>query len=299
MKKNFLITGAKGQDGLILSDVLIKKGYKVFGLIKKKKYSNFVEKVKYLQSNLSNKKQVLKLLIDIKPDVIIHFGSTNPSFDERSKKNFFYNRNFLETKNLIDASLFTKRKISFLFANSAQIIKKSKKKKLNEKSNLYDYNDYTKFRYGVLKYLKNIKKNNHFKFINLILFNHDSKFRNSKFLIPRIIKYIKNKDFGSLNEIYSQNISGDFSHAEDICNAIYLLIKKNKNIDNLILSSGKKTKINDIIKLLMKLSGLNYKFPLPKKSLNMSLGDNRLAKKILRWKIKKNIYLAVKEIYKN
>ena len=60
MKKNFLITGAKGQDGLILSDVLIKKGYKVFGLIKKKKYSNFVEKVKYLQSNLSNKKQVLK-----------------------------------------------------------------------------------------------------------------------------------------------------------------------------------------------------------------------------------------------
>ena len=37
MKKIFLITGAKGQDGLILSDILIKKGYKVFGIIKKKK----------------------------------------------------------------------------------------------------------------------------------------------------------------------------------------------------------------------------------------------------------------------
>ena len=200
---------------------------------------------------------------------------------------------------MIDSSLLTKRKIRLLFANSAQIIKKSKKRKLNEKSELYDYNDYTKFRHDIFKYLMNIKVNSNFSFSNLILFNHDSKFRNSKFLIPRIVKYIKKKDFNSLNKIYSQNISGDFSHAEDICNAIFLLSKKNKSVNNLILSSGKKTKINNIIKFLINLSGLNYRFPLPKKSLNLPIGDNKLAKKILRWKIKKNIYSAAKEIYKN
>ena len=145
----------------------------------------------------------------------------------------------------------------------------------------------------------NIKVNSNFSFSNLILFNHDSKFRNSKFLIPRIVKYIKKKDFNSLNKIYSQNISGDFSHAEDICYAIYLLSIKDLDIDNLILSSGKKTKINDVIKFLVKLSGLNYRFLTPKKSNSMVCGDAKLAKKILKWKVKKNIYIASKEIYKS
>ena len=39
--KKFLITGAKGQDGLILSKILIRKGHKVYGIIKKKKLFEF------------------------------------------------------------------------------------------------------------------------------------------------------------------------------------------------------------------------------------------------------------------
>ena len=42
-KKNILITGALGQDGIILSKILIKKKYKVTGWIKKKKYKNKVK----------------------------------------------------------------------------------------------------------------------------------------------------------------------------------------------------------------------------------------------------------------
>ena len=105
---------------------MIKNGHSVFGIIKKK-YSDFVKGVKYLKQNLSNKKKVFELLNNIKPNIIIHFGSTNPSFGERSKKKFFTIEIFWKTKNLIDSSLLTKRKIRLLFANSAQIIKKVKK----------------------------------------------------------------------------------------------------------------------------------------------------------------------------
>jgi len=298
--KKFLITGAKGQDGLILSKILIRKGHKVYGIIKKKNYLNSVNKVKYLKLNLSNKKKVLSLLSKIKPDIVIHFGSSNPSYNEMKKKKNFYDKNFLETKILIDALLLLKIKIKFVFANSAQILKsKNKKKKIDEKTEFHKYNDYTKFRYNIFKYLKKNKKNPKFKFVNLILFNHDSKFRNSKFLLPRIVKYIKNKNFKSLEEIFMENISGDFSHAEDICNAIYLLTMSNNSVDNLILSSGKRTKINNVIKFLLRLSGLKHSFLTPKKPYHMLCGDNKLAKRILNWKLKKNIYIASKEIYKN
>jgi GDPmannose 4,6-dehydratase len=298
MKKIFLITGAKGQDGLILSKILIKRGHKVYGIVKRKNYLNSINKVKYLKINLSNKKQILNLLLKIKPNVVIHFGSSNPSYDELKVKKNFYDKNFLDTKNLIDSLLFYKKSVKFIFANSAQIIaNKNTKKKINEK-NRFDYNSsYTKFRLNIFKYLEK-KKNSKFRFSNLILFNHDSKFRNVKFLLPRIAKYVKERDIYSLSEIYNQNISGDFSHAEDICYAIYLLSVKNIAIDNLILSSGKKTKINDVIKFLVNLSGLNHKFPTPKNSKQMVCGDISLAKRILKWKIKKNVFIASKEIYK-
>ena len=63
MKKIFLITGAKGQDGLILSDILIKKDIKYMVLLKKKKYFNSVKKVKYIKIRFIEKKTNLKVVI--------------------------------------------------------------------------------------------------------------------------------------------------------------------------------------------------------------------------------------------
>ena len=55
-KKNILITGALGQDGLILSDILISKNYNVHGIIKNKKYEITNRKVKYKKLDLKKKK---------------------------------------------------------------------------------------------------------------------------------------------------------------------------------------------------------------------------------------------------
>ena len=114
------------------------------------------------------------------------------------------------------------------------------------------------------------------------------------------VNVLSNTKIGSLNEIYESNIQGDFSHAEDICNAIYLLIKKKINFDNLILSSSKKTKINSIINHLIKKYNKSIKITKkPKKNKFYLIGNNKLAKKKLNWKIKKNIFIAADEIFNN
>lgn len=110
---------------------------------------------------------------------------------------------------------------------------------------------------------------------------------------------IKIKDLEFINEIYKENIIADFSHAEDICEAIYLLIKKNISVNNLILSSGKKTKVNDLIKHLILKYKLSIKFGSNvKKNKNFLIGNNNLAKKLLKWEPKKNIFDALDEIYR-
>jgi GDP-D-mannose dehydratase len=91
------------------------------------------------------------------------------------------------------------------------------------------------------------KKKYKLKYTAVILFNHVSLFRKKKFLIPRIIKAIKNKNYLFINHIIKSNIWADFSHAEDICNGIYKIINSKTNYDSFILSSGKSTSVNQII----------------------------------------------------
>ena len=142
-----------------------------------------------------------------------------------------------------------------------------------------------------------MKKNFNLNICMAILFNHDSLFRNKKFLFPRIVKMIKSDNYNDLKKIYNNNISGDFSHAEDICYGIYKLCLLKSNPDKLIFSSYKRTYINDIINHLLRLMNKNFEFDkIKNKSNKKKIGNNKITKKILNWKIKKNAFAAAKEL---
>jgi len=290
--KKVIITGANGQDGVILSKLLIKKRYSVFKFVKKKIKSN---KINYFVTANKTFNNIKKEFDKIQPDIIIHLGSDNPSYNKKFlhkdyKKNLFF------TKKIINY-VTNKNHIKLILVSSSKIFKKNTKK-VTEDSPVYASDYYSKFRIESANYLLAKKKKHKLNATVLILFNHDSKFRNPRFLLPRLIRAVKKNNINFLKEIYHQNISGDFSHAEDICNGIYLLIKKNNNPDKLILSSGKKTYINDIIKIFYKK--IKYiKFNKDIKNKNNLIGNNKLAKKIIGWKIKKNIIIAANEIYKH
>ncbi len=297
-KQKVIITGAAGQDGLILSKILLKKKFKVYGIIKKKKYKNLNKKVNYFQVDIKNKKKISNYIKKIKPSIIVHFAANNPSYIDKINKDKFYYDNFYFSKTLIESSIKNNLKIKFIFANSSQIFHQ-KNKIVNEKNKFLVSNKYNKFRIDILNVMKKYENNKYFSFINLILFNHDSKYRNQKFLFPRLIKAIKFKNISFINSIYKENIVADFSHAEDICWAIYLIIKKQISVKNIILSSGKKTRVNLLIKFLINKYNLGIKIKIKQKKNNIYLiGNNKLAKKLLKWKPKKTIYDAVKEIYK-
>ena len=83
--KTVLITGALGQDGIILSKIFLKKGYKVFGIIKKKN-KKLITNLKYIVNNLESKKKISKILDKTNPSIIIHLAAINNSYYLRKKK---------------------------------------------------------------------------------------------------------------------------------------------------------------------------------------------------------------------
>jgi len=293
--KTIIITGALGQDGKILSKILINKGYKIFGIVNTNKGVK-IKSARYQKIKLYDYKKIKKFIKKINPSHIVHFGSKNPSFGDKDN---FFKENYISTKNIIDSIIEVNNKIIFIFPNSSFIFRR-KKTNVSEKDKYEVTNSYTKFRIKISDYMEVLKIKKNLKFCNLILFNHDSAYRKSSFLIPRLVSLVKKQDIASLKKIYKKNIIEDFSHAHDICFAIYLLIKKKICIDRLILSSGKKTKVNKIINyLLTKYFPFKKIKVLAKKNNKYIIGKNNLAKKILNWKIKKNIFLAVDEIAKN
>jgi GDPmannose 4,6-dehydratase len=295
-----LITGGLGQDGVILSKIYLKKKYNVFVLIKKKSTNFFLKKVIYKINDLSKKDKITKDLRIIKPSIIIHLASHNNSYIKRNNKDSYrvnYYQNFRNTKNLLDSIIDLKLKIKFIFAGSSLMYPDFSKKIISEKD-IFKSNDYYgRYKIDSHKYIMSLKNKYNLNATTVILFNHDSMFRNKKFLIPRLVDAFKRKDISYIESIYKFNISGDFSHAEDICNGIYKLSIFKKNIDKIILSSGKRLFINDVINYLERLYNVKINKKISRNSVVCkTIGSNLFAKKVINYKIKKDIFLVCDEI---
>ncbi len=298
--KTVLITGALGQDGIILSKIFLKKSYKVLGIIKKKN-KNLVKGVKYIVNNLKSKKKIFKILNKSNPSIIIHLAAINNSYYFREKENYKNNYllNLVCTKNLIQSAVKMKKLKKFIFAGSSLMFKNQKKIIVNENSIFRSKDFYSKYKIDSFRYLQKISKKNNFNSTTILLFNHDSIYRNEKFLIPKLVKSFIRKDKDYIEKIFCLNISGDFSNAENICYGIYKLSVSKKKIPKIILSSGKRLFINDIINFLIK------KFPLKiSKNLKVSknnykhIGSNKLARKLINYKNKGNFFNVINQILK-
>ena len=299
MKKRIIITGGNGQDGIILTKLLIKKKYSIYSFINKQKFSK-IKSVKYYNINLTNQKIVEQTLNNIKPIAIVHLASKNSSTikNKSMKYDLFYKKNLLITKNLINSIPKIKKKIKFIFAGSSLMFSKTTGK-VNESSKFKANCYYSKYKIDAHNYLMFMKKKFKLFATTAILFNHDSKYRNSKFLFPRLVNYLKNKKFNLIRDIYKQNIIGDFSHAEDVCDGFYSLILSKKNPDKIIFSSNQLSKVNDIINFSFKKLKIKKSLPKPKKSKIRLIGNNSLGKKLLKWKPKKNSLMAFNELLEN
>lgn len=297
MIKNLFITGGLGQDGKIICKLLENRKLNINIIIKSNKIHKIKNnhKINYITTDLLNKKKIENIFTKKKPDIVLHLASNNPSHIERNYKKFYKN-NLTATKNVFYSTFKANKEAKFLSCSSSQIFKK-RNGIVNEKSKTLETSDYTKFRIQSHNLMLKYKRKYKIKYSNIILFNHDSKFRNPKFIIPRIVKAILKKNLIFLNKIVKNNIASDFSHAEDICNGIKKIMFNSQNLDSIILSSGKLQSLNKIISHIIKKNKVDIKILYAKKKTKGLIGNNLFAQKKINWTPKKDIFKAANEIY--
>ena len=275
-----LITGITGQDGSYLTELLLEKGYEVWGIIRKS--SNFnTQRIDHLYNN---------------EKLYLRYGDLTDSqtlssvFDEIKKKDVFQTMSRFEIYNLgamshvkvsFDMPEYTANVDALGVLRLLEIIKKS-----DIKDKIYFYQASTSELFGDVKQIPQTETTQfnpqspyalakHFAFnmvkhyretyglfvCNGILFNHESERRGSTFVTKKITEGLNKILNGEIEELYMGNLNSkrDWGHAEDYVEGMWRMLQQ-KIPDDFILASNETHSIKEFIEIAFKLRGIKIKW---------------------------------------
>ena len=303
MSKIALITGILGQDGSYLAELLLEKGYKVHGIIRKKKSSDKDKfwRVKKIQTNLTlhensleDLKSFYKILEKVNPTEVYHLAAQ--SYDGHSFENEFYTfkNNINATHYIISAIKESNNKIKFFLAGSSEMYGKIDSYPQSERTSFSPFSAYVISKVTAYYLVKSYRSNFNFLGSTGILFNHESPRRDLDFVTRKISYGAAQIKKGIKKKISLGNIksSRDWGHAKDFVYAMWLMLQQEKP-DDYIIGTGLKHSVEDFASKAFSYVGLNYKdyIDLDKNLIRQVESDNRVAdpkkaQEILNWKPK-------------
>lgn len=302
-----LITGITGQDGLFLTReiILSNPNTKIYGISRNKNNLDFEKKLDFLgitnrnniemfNVDLSNKDEVNKFINSIEMTQIYNLSGPSSVYESIKNPISSYDKITVIFENLINSIKSNNLNVSFFQASSSEMFGKSKLNTFSENSNFNPQSPYAK-----------AKLHNHQRVIDLsrtfniksgIMFNHESEFRDSKYLFSKIIrtaKKIKTKELNKLT-VGSLTYERDWLFAGDVAKAMIKIINEGKE-NSYIISSGKSHSIKYLISTVFDFYGLEWEKYVEVDSSLLRAGDpekiysdpSRLTKE-LGWKPKYN-----------
>ena len=303
MKKAF-ITGIGGQDGSYLSEYLINKNYKVYGIIRrnsvvehqKNRLENFEinKNIELSYGDVEDRSCLDNILKKIKPDEIYNLAAQSHVRISFDVPEYTIKTNALGVFNMLESFKFNSPKSKFYQASSSEMFGRSVDKNGYQRES-------TKFEptspYGCAKvFAFNLVK--HYRFAyklfcsNGILFNHESPRRGSNFVTNKVIKSAVEIKLGLKKKLYLGNLDSfrDWGHSKDYIRAMHLILKHNKP-DDFVIATGQTRSIRQLCKIVFGNLNLDYKkyvkqqkkFLRPEE-LKYLKGDSKKIRKILKWK---------------
>ncbi len=301
-KKTAFITGIAGQDGSYLSEYLLKKNYKIYGIVRRNSVvEHQVNRIEHLSKNvelsygdLLDETSLIKVLSKVKPDEIYNIAAQSHVKISFDIPQFTVKTNSLGVLNLLEACRNVSPKSKFYQASSSEMFGRSVDKDGYQRETTpfeptSPYGCAKVFAYNLVKHYR--KAYNMFA-SNGILFNHESPRRGSNFVTNKVIKTAVQIKLGIKNKLELGNIYSyrDWGHSKDYVRAMHLIVN-HKKADDFVIATGETRSVKDMVNYVFaKLSipvkkhlSINKKYFRPEE-LKYLKGDCSKAKKILKWK---------------
>lgn len=297
-KSKALITGIAGFAGSYLAELLLERGYDVYGFLapgeKRDNIKHISGQLHLDRFDIVKADKVSRYIESIKPSYIFHlaaFSSVGRSFEN---ERLTYDINFIGTHNIFNAAVSLKNKVKkVVFTSSADIYGKFKPvgKILNE-SQPFNPNS----PYGVSKAAAEYMAQYYCRHHNLPVvvsrsFNHTGPRHSETFVVPSFSRQIAAIETGAVKPVIAVgdlSAKRDLSDVRDIVNGYFLMATAGRPGEVYHLCSGRSVAIGTVLDKLLKMSEVMIKVTVDKSRLRKSdipvlKGDNTRAKKQLGW----------------
>jgi GDPmannose 4,6-dehydratase len=306
--KKIVITGAAGQDGLILGIKLAAAGHQVIGIVKDAEQKSFLKgynpKIQVEILDSSTLKSVRDFLERVEPDQIYHLSAkssvANSWSDSEStlQTNIFHTLNWLNALN--ELKMHTTR---FYHASSSEMFGLPKSHPQNEETLLHPRSPYGVSKVAAHHLVVNYRESFGQFASTGILFNHESPLRDVKFVTRKITYGVAKIARGKSDSLTlgNLNISRDWGWAPEYVDGM-ISILNHTSPDDFILATGKSHTLKEFVAIAFSCAGISEweKFLQIDSSLSRPAdvisvaGDATKAQRILGWAPKTNFNVMIK-----
>ncbi len=316
MAKKALITGITGQDGSYLAELLLNKGYDVYGIIRRAStfnthridhiYKDPHEKgarLHLLHGDLSDAGSLFGILSDVKPDEVYNLAAQSMVRVSVDIPWYTSDITALGPERILEAiHRLGLKKTRFYQASSSEMYGKVKETPQTETTPFHPRSPY-----GVAKVYGywitvNYRESYDMFAANGILFNHESPRRGETFVTRKITRAVAHIQAGLQDKLYMGNLDSkrDWGYAKEYVEAMWLILQQDKP-DDYVIATGRTHTVREFLEEAFKHVGLNYKKYVKFDSrylrpaeVDLLIGDPSKARKKLGWKPKTTFKELVK-----
>ena len=292
-----VITGITGQDGSYLAELLLGKGYRVVGMVRRASTENF-ERIAHIrtrlelrQADLLDELSLIDLLRDVRPDEIYNLAAQ--SFVPTSWAQPVLTAEFdaVGVTRLLEAMRLVAPQARVYQASSSEMFGRAREVPQRETTPFYPRSPY-----GVAKVYAHYITVNYRESYGLfacsgILFNHTSPRRGREFVTRKISDGVARIKLGLAGELPLGNLTArrDFGFAGDYVDAMWRMLQRPEGEDY-VVATGEAHSIQEVVEIAFTAAGLDWRryvrqdpALLRPAEVDHLVGDASKARRILGW----------------
>lgn len=261
--KNALITGITGQDGSFLAELLLQKGYNVYGLIRRNSTNDLgnvrhiADDIEFIYGDMTDASSLRSAVKQSNPDEIYNLAAQSFVKLSWSLPVFTTEVNATGVLNLLEAVKDIKPDSRFYQASTSEMFGLVQEIPQTEKTSFYPRSPY-----GVSKLYGHWITVNYKESYNMfcsegILFNHESERRKIEFVTRKITSAAAAISQGLQDKLFLGNLDAerDWGYAGDYVNAMWLMLQQDSP-DSFVIASGEKHSVREFVTIAFEKAGL-------------------------------------------
>jgi len=299
--KRALITGVTGQDGAYLSQLLLGKGYKVYGLLRRSasadvvgerlRWLGILDQVELVDGNLTDISSLIRVIQQSEPDEVYNLGAQSFVKASWNQPLLTGNVTAIGAGNMLEAVRLVRPQARFYQASSSEMYGLIQEAHQNEKTPFYPRSPYAVAKLYAHWLTVNYRESFGLHASSGILFNHESPLRGIEFVTRKVTDAVARIKLGLARELPMGNLDAtrDWGHARDYVRGMWLMLQQDTPEDY-VLATGRTVSVREFCRLAFAHVGLNYQdyvrvdpaFLRPAE-VDVLLGDPAKAKQALGW----------------